>query len=79
MASSGSTCSRRHITDIGLTLALTFLALPAQADDCAFQGGPREAVDRALTAWNRLDAARIHAAVPVRPVIQVFDLKCQYE
>lgn len=66
------------MTMSGLTLALTFLTLPAPAADCAFEGAPREAVDRALTAWNRLDAARIHAADPARPVIQVFDLKCQY-
>jgi len=63
---------------IGQALALTILAFPAQAADCAFEGTPGEAVDRALTAWDRLDAARIHATVPVRPVIQVFDLNCQY-
>lgn len=62
----------------GAALALGMAAFPAHAADCAFEGAPREAVERALMGWNRLDAARIHAAVPVRPVIQVFDLKCQY-
>lgn len=63
---------------VAAALALGMAAFPAHAADCAFQGSPREAVDRALTAWTRLDEARIHAAVPVKPVIHVFDLKCQY-
>ncbi len=60
-----------------LALTLGILATPAQAEDCAFEGPPRETVERALTAWDRLDS-RVQAAAPVRPVIQVFDLQCQY-
>jgi hypothetical protein len=62
----------------GLIAALAILPLPAHAADCAFEDASREAVERALTAWDRLDQSRIHAAVAVRPVIHVFDLRCQY-
>ena len=66
------------MTTAGLALTLGLMAFPAQAADCAFEGASRAAVERALSAWDRLDHIRIHAMVPVRPIIQVFDLRCQY-
>lgn len=64
---------------IAALLSALVLAAPAPAPAaCRFQGEPREWTAQALTAWDRLDAARLHIARPVTPSITLFDQNCAY-
>ncbi len=62
---------------IAALLSALALAVPAPAV-CRFQGEPRDWTAQALTAWDRLDANRLHIARPVTPSITLFDQRCAY-
>ena len=64
-----------------LLSALTLASAPAPAPAaaaCRFQGEPRDWTAQALTAWDRLDAARLRIVRPVTPSITLFDQRCAY-
>lgn len=61
-----------------ITALVAALALTSAPPPCRFEGEPRTWTRQALTAWDRLDAERLHIARPTTPTITLFDQACVY-